>query len=295
MQAPSFMLDVEKLLGKEGAKQFENEIKDPFDQIIQETKSMFSFLTEEDIKEILLKYNNSVDAAFDELSDRNSQLEEINKKQRLALEEKRRIENNNKYIETFVRNFQMFEKSEIERVFIENNNDPRVTAQVLYNMVKEKEKQNEEAQKQKKEMERQQKLNAISNKFPDLSKQQIENVFNNEKDMNMEEISFKLEIIQKQKYFEDLFQLYSDLLSSVEITQCLDEAKWVKLEANRLCKEKCSLKIKEKSVEIVKEETAPQLKFTEKQIEEVKRVSVFKKIEIEEEITLEEKIGRAHV
>eukprot|EP01091_Cochliopodium_minus_P004070 TRINITY_DN1398_c0_g1_i1.p1 TRINITY_DN1398_c0_g1~~TRINITY_DN1398_c0_g1_i1.p1 ORF type:complete len:644 (-),score=272.91 TRINITY_DN1398_c0_g1_i1:54-1985(-) len=231
---PSVLIDLQKILGdNEKVNEMMEEMKfDPFENTKNQVKSLFSHLQDEDIVEILKKYNNDMDAAFDELVERNSEIEE-NKKREMQLEEERRKkEIHTKYIETFVSNFQMFDKKEIEEAFKKNNNDPQLTSKHLYQMLKEREQKNEEAKKLKKEMEIQNMQGGFAEKFTELTKEEIIEVIEKQ-ELDVEKISFELGKLQKQRIFDDLFINYNGSFSSEEIRNALEESNWSKNDATK--------------------------------------------------------------
>eukprot|EP01091_Cochliopodium_minus_P004071 TRINITY_DN1398_c0_g2_i1.p1 TRINITY_DN1398_c0_g2~~TRINITY_DN1398_c0_g2_i1.p1 ORF type:complete len:503 (-),score=203.91 TRINITY_DN1398_c0_g2_i1:54-1562(-) len=285
---PSVLIDLQQFLGNEKAGEMMKEMNyDPFENTKNQVKSLFSQLQDEDIVEILKKYNNSLEAAFDELEDRNSQIEENKKREKKMEEEKRRLENNNKYIETFVRNFQMFDKNDIELVFKNNDNDPQRTTNQLYLMMKERAQKNEEAKKLQREMEIQNMYVGFNENFPELSKEEIIEVIK-KNELKVELIGFELGKMQKQKIFDELFIKYHDDFSSEEIKKILEESNWYKIKAIKRLTE---LQFEKEVGQHIKNEGQlhiPKLEFNQQQLENIKQESQSKMIDIQKIIKNEE-------
>ena len=148
------MKDIMAQFGDEKGQELLREMnEDPFEKKKKQVREMFNFLNDNDIEEILKKHNNSVDNAFEDFMIKNQEEEDKRRKEKEVEQERQRKEQNNKFIEAFVRNFKMFSQKEIEEVFSSNENDPGKTSKKLYEMMKEREKQNEEAMKMKREMD----------------------------------------------------------------------------------------------------------------------------------------------
>ena len=157
----SYVLQILEQFGDERGQEILNEMnQDPLENAKKQVRNMFSYLDENELEEILKKYNNSPEDAFEELEERNSHIEEQKrrereerKREREKREERRRKEKNDNYIQQFVKNFKIFTEKEIEEVFKSNDNDPQKTGEALYDMIKKREKQDEEAKKMKRELD----------------------------------------------------------------------------------------------------------------------------------------------
>eukprot|EP01091_Cochliopodium_minus_P017990 TRINITY_DN7202_c0_g1_i1.p1 TRINITY_DN7202_c0_g1~~TRINITY_DN7202_c0_g1_i1.p1 ORF type:complete len:537 (-),score=183.44 TRINITY_DN7202_c0_g1_i1:33-1616(-) len=214
----SIYKDIYGAIDKNQAQKIIDEMKDPHQDLIQNAKEIFPFLSVEKISEILKKNNYFMDNAINELEEHNVKYEE--KKQAELFQEKNKLkeEKCRKELEDFAEIFNSIDPERIKEIYIANNFDLLKTSEELYELVKENEKQSEELLSNDINKRKENMLLNFLEVYKNLTRDEITQEIENN-DMFFDKIDPILHQKSIKRYLHTLIAKFKNNLSKEEIEQ----------------------------------------------------------------------------